>query len=331
MTIRNLIKAGLAGAAMTAIALAPATAQDGEWKPERPIQIVVGFAPGGGTDQTARLIASAAQEHFDVPLVVVNRPGASGTLAAELVANAEPDGHTLLVAGGSESTSVPNHRETNYSLDQFKGVLRVNREHMVIVTKAGSGLDSVVAIVERAQENPGELGYGSSGPGGILHCAFLVFAVEADIDLKHIPYQGGAPALAALLGGHVDMTIITPGDAAAQVAAGTVNAVATTSDRAEQIPDVPTLTELGYDVNLENMKGLVAPAGTPDAATEYLRERFKKAMDSETFDRLASRAKITPGYLSGPDFEKAMGDMSDSIAGALNADGAAAADKAANQ
>ena len=188
---------------------------------------------------------------------------------------------------------------------------------MVIVTKKGSGLDSIEAIVERAKENPGQLAYGSSGPGGVLHSAFLVFADKADIDLKHIPYQGGSPALAALLGGHVDMTIITPGDAAAQVAAGTINAVATTSDRAEQIPDVPSLSDLGYDVNLENMKGLVAPAGTPDEATEYLRERFEKAMNSETFATLADRAKITPGYLSGPDFEAAMTGMSDSIAAAL--------------
>ncbi|WP_420392318.1 Bug family tripartite tricarboxylate transporter substrate binding protein [Acuticoccus sp.] len=318
MTIKQILKAATLGVAMTALtAVTPSVAQDTSWEPSRPIQIVVGFAPGGGTDQTARLIASAAQEYFPVPLVVVNRPGAAGTLAAELVANAEPDGHTLLVAGGSESTSVPNHREVNYSLDDLEGVIRVNREHMVIVTKAGSGLDSIEAVVDRAKENPGELAYASSGPGSILHSAFLVFADEADIDLQHIPYQGGSPALAALLGGHVDMTIITPGDAAAQVAAGTVNAIATTSDRAEQIPDVPSLSELGYDVNLENMKGLVAPAGTPDAAIEYLRERFQRAMDSETFASLAERANITPGYLSGPDFEAAMSDMSQSIATAL--------------
>ncbi|MCF3933777.1 tripartite tricarboxylate transporter substrate binding protein [Acuticoccus sp. M5D2P5] len=318
MTIAMTKRAVLGALACSLAATAgPATAQDAGWEPSKPIQIIVGFAPGGGTDQTARLIASSAQEFFPVPLVVVNRPGASGTLAAELVAKAEPDGHTLLVAGGSESTSVPNHRETNYSLDQLKGVLRVNREHMVIVTKKGSGLDSIEAIVERAKENPGELAYGSSGPAGVLHSAFLVFANEAGIDLKHIPYQGGSPALAALLGGHVDMTIITPGDAAAQVAAGTVNAVATTSDRAEQIPDVPSLSELGYDVNVENMKGLVAPAGTPDEATEYLRSRFKQAIDSETFATLASRANITPSYLSGPEFDKAMSDMSNSIAAAL--------------
>jgi tripartite-type tricarboxylate transporter receptor subunit TctC len=315
--IKTIKAAALAAAVALGGAAGPAAAQDSGWEPTRPIQIIVGFAPGGGTDQTARLIASAAQEFFPVPLVVVNRPGASGTLAAELVANAEADGHTLLVGGGSESTSVPNHREVAYSLDDFKGVARVNREHMVIVTKAGSGLDSVEAVVERAKASPGELAYGSSGPGGVLHSAFLVFAKEAGIDLKHIPYQGGAPALAALLGGHVDMTIITPGDAAAQVAAGTVNAIATTSDRAEQIPDVPSLTELGYDVNLENMKGLVAPAGTPDAAIAYLQDRFEQAMMSETFAKLAERGNITPGYLSGPDFKQAMSDMSASIVEAL--------------
>ena len=302
---------GLVAAAAVA---SPASA---EWKPEQPIEIIVGFAPGGGTDQTARLIASAAQEFFPVPLVVVNRPGASGTLAAETVAKAEPDGYTLLVAGGSESTSVPNHREISYSLDDFRGILRVNREHMVIVTKQGSGLDSVEAVVEAAKADPGKLAYASSGPAGILHSAFLVFEKEAGIQIQHVPYQGGAPALAALLGGHVDMAIITPGDAAAQVEAGNVNAIATTSDRAEQLPDVPSLTELGYEVDLENMKGLVAPAGIPDEVAEYLQDRFTKAIESETFKTLAERGNITPGYLSGADFEKAMRDMSNSIANAM--------------
>ncbi|WPZ32742.1 tripartite tricarboxylate transporter substrate binding protein [Thalassobaculum sp. OXR-137] len=313
MRIKTMIMA--ASAAVMAVALAvPAQA---EWTPERPIQIVVGFAPGGGTDATARLIASAAQEFFPVPLVVVNRPGASGTLAAELVANAEPDGYTLLVAGGSESTSVPNHLKTNYKLDQFRGVIRVNREHMVIVTKKGSGLDSIDKVVEQAKIAPGTLTYGSSGPASILHSSFLVLEKDAGIKMTHVPYKGGAPALAALLGGHVDMTILTPADAQTQSEAGNVNALATTSDRAAQLPDVKSLSELGYNVNLENMKGLVAPAATPDEVVAYLHERFKKAMESETFASLAGRAKIVPGYLNGADFEKAMQSMSASIAAAL--------------
>ena len=313
------IKKGLILAIGLASTFCAVSAQ-AEWEPQKPIQITVGFAPGGGTDQTARLIASAAQEFFPVPLTVVNRPGASGTLAAELVSNAEPDGYTLLVAGGSESTSVPNHMETGYSLDDFRGVVRVNREHMVIVSKADSGLDSIEAVVEYAKENPGELVYASSGPAGVLHSAFLVFEREAGISMKHVPYQGGSPSLSALLGNHVDLAIITPGDAASQVEAGNVNVLATTSDTAEQIPDVPSLTELGYNVNLENMKGLVVPAGTPDEVVEYLETRFTQAMESDTFKTLAERGNITPGYLPGEAFHQSMSDMSASIGNALSND-----------
>ena len=117
------------------VAAAVASPASAEWKPERPIEIIVGFAPGGGTDQTARLTSMV----FMI-LIGAGEVKASGrmALAAETVAKAEPDGYTLLVAGGSESTSVPNHREISYSLDDFRGILRVNREHMVIVTKKGS-------------------------------------------------------------------------------------------------------------------------------------------------------------------------------------------------
>ena len=252
-----------------------------------------------------------------MPLVVVNKPGASGTLAAELVATSKPDGYTLLVAGGSESTSVPVLLKTNYQLSQFRGVLRVNREHMVIVTKAGSGLDSVAKVVAAAKAKPNSLTYGSSGPGSILQSAFIVFANAAGIEMRHIPYQGGSPALAALLGGHVDMTIMTGAGAAPQVAAGKVNAIAVTSDRAPQVPDVPTLKEEGYNVYLENMKGLVVQADTPDEIVEYLQSRFKKAMETETFESLAKRANVVAGYLPGDEFEKAMKDMSDSIRAAM--------------
>lgn len=300
-----------------AVVLSPMSAF-ADWKPERPINIIVGFAAGGGTDATARLIASSAQEFFDVPLVVVNRPGASGTLAAEIVAGSEPDGLTLLVAGGSESTSVPNHLKTNYSLDQLRGVIRVNREHMVIVTKAGSGLKSADDIVAAAKADPGSLTFGSSGPASILHSAFLVFAKQAGIEMTHVPFQGGAPALAALLGGHIDMTILTPGDAKAQAEAGNVNLIATTSDRAPQLPDLASLSELGYDVNVENMKGLVVQADTPDEVVQYLHDKFKDAMESETFSSLAKRANIQPSYLNGADFDAAMQNMSKAIKEALS-------------
>jgi tripartite-type tricarboxylate transporter receptor subunit TctC len=213
---------------------------------------------------------------------------------------------------------VPNHLKTNYSLDQLRGVIRVNREHMVIVTKAGSGLKSADDIVAAAKADPGSLTFGSSGPASILHSAFLVFAKQAGIEMTHVPFQGGAPALAALLGGHIDMTILTPGDAKAQAEAGNVNLIATTSDRAPQLPDLASLSELGYDVNVENMKGLVVQADTPDEVVQYLHDKFKDAMESETFSSLAKRANIQPSYLNGADFDAAMQNMSKAIKEALS-------------
>lgn len=301
--------------AMAGIAL-PARAQ---WVPSRPIQIVVGFAPGGGTDATGRLIAAAAQELVPVPIVVINKPGASGTLAAELVANAAPDGYTLLVAGGSESTSIHHYQKTNYKLSQFRGVVRVNRERMMIVSKAGEGLgiDSIAKLVEYAKKNPGRAAYGSSGEGSILQSAFAVFCKEAKIDMLHVPYKGGAPALIDLLAGQITVTILTPADARAQSQAGKIHVLASTSTRDPQLPSVPSLSELGYAVSLENQKGLVAPAGTPDEVIRYLHDRFKTAMEGPRWKQLAEAARIESAYLDGPGFIAAMAAMSDQIGKAV--------------
>lgn len=305
-----------AAAALAGLAL-PARAQ---WAPSRPIQIVVGFAPGGGTDATGRLIAAAAQDLFPVPIVVMNKPGASGTLAAEQVANASGDGYTLLVAGGSESTSIHHYQKTSYKLSQFRGVIRVNRERMMIVSKAGDAgaIDSIAKLVDYARKNPGRAAYGSSGEGSILQSAFVVFCKEAKIDMLHVPYKGGAPALIDLLAGQITVTILTPADAKAQRDAGKVHVLASTSDRDPQLPGVPSLGELGYAVNLENQKGLVAPASTPDDIVRYLHDRFKTAMERPRWKQLADAARIESAYLDGAGFTAAMSAMSDEIGKAVS-------------
>lgn len=306
----------LAVAAAAAGISLPARAQ---WAPARPIQIVVGFAAGGGTDATGRLIAAAAQDLFPVPLVVINKPGASGTLAAEMVANAPPDGYMLLVAGGSESTSIHHYQKTSYKLSQFRGVVRVNRERMMIVSKAGEGLniDSIAKLVDYAKSRPGAASYGSSGEGSILQSAFAVFCKEAKIDMLHVPYKGGAPALVDLLGGQITVTILTPADAKAQRDAGKVHVLASTSDRDPLLPNVPSLMESGYAVNLENQKGLVAPSGVPDEIILYMHERFKTAMERPRWKQLADAARIESAYLDGPGFMTAMAAMSDAIGKAV--------------
>jgi len=302
--------------AMIATTLQPLPAA--AWEPDKPIHIVVGFAPGGGTDIVARALIASSQELFPVPLVIENRAGAAGTLAADYVAKQPADGYTLLVAGGSESVSVPNHRELTFSLDDFEGVIRAIRSRLFLVSGKDSGIESIDDLVEAAKARPGELAFASSGQGGIFHSTMLVLTENHELDMKHVPYDGGAPAMAALLGGHVDITIASPEEVQAHYDAGDVNLLAVASiERSPLYPDVATLTELGYDVYIENQKGLVAPAGLPEDVYEYLHGRFKEGLESQTWIETADKLKLETSYMDGPDFMDAMRDMSDNIGKAV--------------
>ena len=307
----------LLGATLGLTALLGAAAQ--AWEPKKPIKIIVGFSPGGGTDIVARTIVASAQEFFPVPLVVVNKPGAGGTLAAEFVSKSKPDGYTLLVAGGSESTSVPNHRKVNYDIGEFVGIIRLIRSRIFFGVQSSSNIKSIEDLAKEAKANPGKLSYSSSGQGSILHSSMLLLANDLKADLRHVPYKGGAPAMAAMLGGHVDIAMIGgPEEAQAHLAAGKIRLLATPSDtRFPGLPDVPTLKELGHNVYVDNMKGLVAPKGTPDEVAKYLHDTFKKGLDSTVWAKMAGKLKLETGYLSGDDFIGAMKKMSANIGDAV--------------
>ena len=165
------------GIAIGLLAVAAAVAPARAWEPKKPINIVVGFAPGGGTDIIARTVTSAAQEFFPVPLVIVNRAGASGTIAAEYVRNAPPDGYTLLVAGGSESTSVGNHQKLPYDIrTDFTAIIQFNRQRTLLAVKGDAPYKTLKEFVTEVKANPGKYTYGSSGAGSLYHSALLVFS-----------------------------------------------------------------------------------------------------------------------------------------------------------
>lgn len=291
----------------------------GAWEPKRPIQIVVGFSPGGGTDVIARALATAAQETMPVPLVVINRPGASGVIAAEFVANAAPDGYTLLVAGGSESTSLPNHQQVPYNLGtSFRPIVHVIRLRMMVVVRSDSKIRTFKDLVATAKANPGKLAYGTSGVGSLTHSMMMVVNKVAGIDTFHVPYKGDAPVVTALIGDQIQVGTGSPDQFKPWIDSGKVIPLALSSnDRFPGYPDVPTLKELGYDIYLENMKGIVAPAGLPDDIYAYLHERLKKTMETDTFKALVARANYEVQYMDGPTFGKNMQNMSDTIASAL--------------
>lgn len=302
------------------LALGVATTSAMAWEPEKPIEIVVGFSAGGGTDVIARTLATAAQDEFPVPLVIVNRAGASGVAAAEYVARQPADGYTLLVTGGSESTSVPNHRQVGYHISEdFQGVLRAVRMRIVLLVREDSEIETIQGLVDRAKAAPGAVTYASSGAGSIYHSTMLAFGDEAGIDMNHVPFKGGAETMVALLGGHVDVALASPDEAQRQIAAGKVRALAVTSgDRFPGLPDVPTLREAGYDVYLDNMKGLSAPAGLPAEVYEYLNSRFANAIESAEFIELAKKSGLEISYLDGPAFDEQIAKMSGAIAKALD-------------
>ncbi|MCL4767107.1 MAG: tripartite tricarboxylate transporter substrate binding protein [Hyphomicrobiaceae bacterium] len=289
------------------------------WQPTKPVQLIVGFAPGGGSDINARAIAAGAQECFPTPLVIVNKPGAAGTIAAQEVANAAPDGHTLLLGGGSESTSVPAHRKTPYDpLTDFTPILRLYVGSQFLVVNAKSAYKSPKDLVEAAKAKPGQIAHGSSGVGSLAHSLPLLLALQAGVKFKHVPYQGGAPAIQAVLSEQIDFTVAAPEEIRGLVEAGSLRIVGVAStERNPGHPDVPTLREAGYDVLVENMKGWVGPKGLPDDVVKFHHDCFRKAMSSKAWQDYTKTLTERDGYLDGGTFRKDMSQLLKSIAAGL--------------
>jgi len=286
----------------------PAIAQD---FPTKAIKAIVGFSPGGTTDLIARAVAGVVPEFLGQSLVVINKPGASGTLAAKEVAESTPDGYTLIIAGGSETTSVGNFKKLPYHpINAFAPVIRFVKARMIICFNANAPWKTFQDFVNDAKKNPGKYKYASSGHGGIYHAALLAMCYKAGIKMKHVPYKGGAPGLAALMGGHVDAAIGSDAEIWPLVQGKKIRAVTLTSlDRSPILKDVPTLKELGYDVYLENQKGFVAPAKTPKDRIKFLHDAFKKVYDHRAFVKLAEQLKLELSYLGPDDFGKSLRDM----------------------
>ncbi len=279
--------------------------------PTKPVKVMVGFPPGGTTDLIARAVAGVAPEFLGQSLVIINKDGASGTLAAKEVADAPPDGYLLLIAGGSETTSVGNFKKLPYHpIDAFAPIIRFVKARMIICLSANAPWKNFPEFVEDARKNPGKYKYASTGHGGIYHAALLAMCYKANIRMKHIPYKGGPAGLAALMGGHVDMAIGSDAEIWPLVQGGKIRPVTLTSlDRSPILKDVPTLKELGYDVYLENQKGFVAPAKTPAERIKFLHNAFKKVYDHPAFIKLAEQLKLELSYQGPEEFGKSLSDM----------------------
>ncbi len=271
---------GLA-AACVALALF-ALADQNAWSQARTIRIVVPFPAGGSADILARLLGEHIAKNQGPSVIVENRPGGGASIAYEAVARAAPDGNTLVINGNSIVIN-PHLRKVNYDpLTSFEPVCYLLSSPQVYVVRADSPYKTLADFIAGTKAQAGTLVFASVGPATTQHIGFEQFRAMSKIDVTYVPYPGGAPAMTALLGGHVQAVLTNYSEAVEQLHAGTVRALASASlKRIPPLPDVPTVDELGYKgYNVEVWFGVMAPAKTPREATAQLASWFQAALKS---------------------------------------------------
>jgi tripartite-type tricarboxylate transporter receptor subunit TctC len=249
--------------------------------PNKAVTIVVGFEPGGGTDTTARIVQGPLGELLGQQVVVENRAGAGGNIAVDHVAKAAPDGYTIVLANVGALAVNPHILKTPY--DPLKDLLPISMAAEfanVLVVQPALGVNSVADFVKLARSKPAIITYASSGIGGAGHLAGELLRSVAKIDIVHVPYNDGGPAMQGFLGGQVDSFFATPISSISQIRGGKAKAVATTgSKRAALMPDVPTVAEQGYPgYEALNWYGFLAPRGTPREIIDRLNRDIVKAL-----------------------------------------------------
>jgi tripartite-type tricarboxylate transporter receptor subunit TctC len=296
----------LAGGA--GLLLVPGVTQAQEAYPSRPVQMVVAFPPGGQADIVARPVSAALERLWRQPVPVVNRGGAGGAIGNASVARAAPDGYTLLMALSSlamlpEADRLAG-RTPSYTVDQLAPIALITADPTVLVVKADAPWRTLEDFVADAKRRPGAITYSSAGNFSTLHVAMAMFAGAAGLDLLHVPFQGGGPAMTALLSGTVQALSSGPGPALSQVRDGKLRALAQWgATRAPGFEDVPTFIEKGYrDVEFYIWAGVFAPAATPAAVQDRLRSSLRQAVQDEALKRALAAAGSPIDFREGEAF-----------------------------
>jgi tripartite-type tricarboxylate transporter receptor subunit TctC len=254
---------------LLALAAIPAAAQ----YPAKPVRLLVGFAPGGGVDIMARLVAQKLSERWGKPVLVENRPGAAGNIATDIVAKSAPDGHTLLMAFSSHPSNPALYGNLPFNIDKdFTSVTLVATAPVLIVASPAVSAKNLSELIEYARSHPGDVKYASSGVGTPVHLAGELMMQLADIRMTHVPYKGIAPAMTAMLGGETEITFPAVLSAFQHIKSGRLRPLAVASrNRYPGLPDVPTAAEAGLKgFEIDYWYAVLGPAGIPRAVVEQI-------------------------------------------------------------
>ncbi|MDM0112004.1 tripartite tricarboxylate transporter substrate binding protein [Variovorax sp. J22R133] len=291
---RNALLALLSAA--TGLFAGPALAQD---YPTKPITIIVPFAAGGNTDVKTRLVALQLSTILGKPVIIDNKPGASGNIGIELLARAAPDGYTIGMGSfGPLAVNPSIYPKVNFDPKSFVPIVLLEKSPLVLATPADKPYKTVKDIVTAAKAKPGSLNIANAGPGGAHHLSAELFESAAGIDMVGVPFKGGGPASNALLAGQVDLMFEQTSAAVPSIQAGKIRPIAVTSaKRLASMPDVPTFAEAGYpQVLVSNWMGYIAPKGTPPAIVAKLHAAFVKAINhAEVKDRILAQGNEVGG------------------------------------
>jgi tripartite-type tricarboxylate transporter receptor subunit TctC len=303
MDRRHFVVGSAAAAAM--LATTPSHAQD---YPARPVTLVNPFPPGGAVDVVSRPFAAAMEPLLKQPLVVETKAGAAGAVGAQFAASAKPDGYTLLAhlpsISGFAAVDELFGRQPKFTRADFIPIARLTEGPMVLVVNEKQPYKTLKELVDDAKKRPNGIVFSSSGLYGALHLPTAMFTQAAGIQMRHLPTAGGGPALNAILGNNAQVLVSSIAAAYAQMRAGKVRALACFSPkRAAVAPDVPTMKELGYDVEFSIWVGLFAPKGTPDSAITRIRTDTAKAVTNEQFTKAIANIGDVVAYLDQAEFK----------------------------
>jgi tripartite-type tricarboxylate transporter receptor subunit TctC len=277
--------------------------------PTRAVTIVNPFPPGGLADLTGRPLAASMEKFLKQPVVMTNKPGAAGAVGMQSVAIAKPDGYTILITVPA-ITTVPEvdklfGRTPAYSPDQLVTIARINADPTILVVNADLPWKSVKALLEDVKRRSGEITFASSGIYGASHVPMeMLLHAAGGLRMRHLPTTGGGPATTAVLGGHAQLWMSPPGVASAHIKSGKLRPLAASgATRHPYFPDVPTLRELGYDVEYYLWIGLFAPKGIPANAMKALRDAVRAAVEDPAYKSAMEKIQVPVAYQDADEFK----------------------------
>ncbi len=286
---------------VTLISGAVATAQE---FPTKPIELVIPYGPGGSHDLTARALASVAHQYLGQPMLVVLKPGGGGAIGSQYVIRAKPDGYTLMLGGSGPNTIFALVQKAPIGPDQFTSIARINYSPAIFTVRTEAPWKTFREALDYMKKNPGKFNFANTGTWGAADFPMRMVSRAAGVEYNNIPFDGGGPALLAVLGGHADGSFLFTAQLLPQIGAGKMRALAVTDTRRlRDLPNVPTLREEGVDVVFTQWRSVLAPKGIPQAIAEKLEAAFKRMTEDSSFQALIKQLGDEIHFQGGKEFE----------------------------